>query len=130
MAPIVFNLFALTATLLSTVALAAPTSPSGCGRVHIMCARGTSQAPGVGSIGDVAKEIKKYADDAIISAVSYPASQTNPDYLDSVKIGATNLQSMIKNTVDKCPHVRIVLLGYSQVSLILPFSPSPTTNVA
>lgn len=119
MATVVFKVCALTATLLSTVALAAPTSSSGCGRVHIMCARGTSQAPGVGSIGEVADQIKLYADAAIISAVPYPASQTNPDYLDSVKLGATHLQSMIKSTVDRCPGVRIVLLGYSQVATSL-----------
>jgi len=114
-ASMAFKLFALSVTLLSNVAFAAPTSKQGCGRVHIMCARGTSQAPGVGSIGEVADQIKLFATEAIISAVPYPASETNPVYLDSVKLGATHLQSMIKNTVAECPDVRIVLLGYSQV---------------
>lgn len=115
MPSVALQILSLAVILLMNLAVAAPiadTAPA-CWQTRIFAARGTGQSAGVGSIGITANQMKLFARFATVEAVQYPASYT-PTYLGSVKIGATNLQAMIKDAVDECPNVRIVLLGYSQ----------------
>lgn len=120
MAANMISLLSLFAVTLSNIATAAPvasteTLKSRCaGSITVIAARGTYQDPGVGSLSAVTDLITTYASDANILAVDYPATMENPAYMDSVKIGAGNLQQMIKDIVDDCPNNKIALLGYSQ----------------
>ncbi len=85
--------------------------------VHIIAARGTGEAPGEGEIGSLSTMIEAAIPNSDSVAVNYPASLV-PTYMTSEEAGTAAFTSMIESYVNSCNNTRIVLLGYSQVSII------------
>lgn len=83
--------------------------------VQIIAARGTDQAPGLGSMAGVVEEIMNTIPGSQAVGLAYPASML-PTYRDSESAGARNMTVYIKYFAEKCPDTKLVLLGYSQVS--------------
>jgi pimeloyl-ACP methyl ester carboxylesterase len=89
--------------VISSFFVAPPASASGCPATELVFARGTSESPGLGEVGDAfaaALNIPVYA-------VDYPASMS---FNDSVLAGVGD----IVRHVEACPGTRFVIGGYSQ----------------
>lgn len=86
--------------------------------LHIIVARGTTEEPGTGITGMVADEIAGKISDSQVLALDYPASFTDPDYVDSEGEGATMMKKQILDYHKACPDGKMALMGYSQVGLI------------
>ena len=90
----------------------------GCNDVEVVFARGTSEAPGIGRVGEAfvnnlagligGRSLGVYA-------VNYPASY---DFL-AVADGANDASGHIQWVADNCPNTRIVLGGYSQGAAVV-----------
>jgi cutinase len=104
--------------LLATAPSASAQAP--CPDVEVVFARGTTEAPGVGSTGAAlvnamwphlgTKSIKVYS-------VDYPATLDFATSLDGVKDASSHIRSMTAN----CPDTRLVLGGYSQGAAVMGF---------
>jgi len=109
----------------------APTSP--CAPVGLIVARASTEAPGNGAIGALAKEIEKDVKAGVSDqSVEYPA-QLFP-YEPSVIKGDEATKKLLEEEVTRCPSQKIVLLGYSQgagggVSGIGPATPPVSSSV-
>ncbi|WP_082974045.1 cutinase family protein [Mycobacterium sp. E740] len=79
-----------------------------CPQVELIFARGRTEAPGAGVIGNALISALRNKTDKNVSlyAVNYPA-----DY--EVDIGANDMSSRIQDMVARCPDTRLVLGGYS-----------------
>nr|WP_308207432.1 cutinase family protein [Mycolicibacterium komossense] len=98
----------------------APASAAACPDVEVIFARGTTEAPGVGGIGqsfvdDVRSRVSPKS--VGVYAVQYPASTDFPTGV----IGIGDASAHIQNTAANCPNTRIVLGGYSQGAAVMGF---------
>jgi cutinase len=100
-----------------TVTLAGPLAPAaqadGCPDIEVVFARGTTEAPGVGRVGqafidDLRGRVAPRSVGAY--AVNYPASW---DFLAAAG-GANDASAHIQWMMQNCPATRLVLGGYSQ----------------
>ena len=85
-----------------------------------MFARGTTEAPGVGGIGQAfidSLQSKVGAKSFGVYAVDYPASTDFPTALDGIKDAGDHVESMVAN----CPKTKMVLGGYSQGAAVMGF---------
>ncbi|KAK3389775.1 cutinase-domain-containing protein [Podospora didyma] len=80
--------------------------------VHMLVARGSTEAPGLGRIGVVAGNVSALVPGSTIEPVDYPATFEN--YSDSEAKGAAFFTKSIVDYTALCPKTKIVLLGYSQ----------------
>ncbi|HEX9335449.1 MAG TPA: cutinase family protein [Pseudonocardiaceae bacterium] len=97
-------------------AVAAPTSP--CATVHVIAARGSTEAPGAGVIGSLVTDIQNGVSATVSTqAVDYPA-QLFP-YDTSSTAGDTAVKQELTAEVQQCPSQAIVLVGYSQGAQII-----------
>ena len=79
-----------------------------------MFARGTTEPPGVGGIGQAFVDSLRSQLDARsvgVYAVNYPASN---DFVNSTPAGSSDASSHIQSMAANCPNTRMVLGGYSQ----------------
>ena len=112
---------AAAAALLIGSVVAAPQPPTaaadGCPNVEVVFARGTSEPPGIGRVGDafVSTLAPKVSGPVGTYAVNYPA---NYDFLQSTG-GANDASGHIQYMVDNCPDTRLVLGGYSQGAAVI-----------
>jgi hypothetical protein len=83
--------------------------------VHIIAARASGEEPGGGTIGTVVGNVVEAISGSDSVAVDYPATVEN--YASSVAVGIKNMTELITSYVATCPDARIVLMGYSQVSV-------------
>lgn len=84
-----------------------------CADVHVITARGSTEAPGEGSTGALVTQIVNASDQTVSrAAVDYPATLTN--YANSSARGVSALTTQLTRQVDKCPDQKIVLTGFSQ----------------
>jgi hypothetical protein len=101
--------------------LPAPTaSADPCPDVEVIFARGTTEAPGVGGIGqafvdDVRSKVSPKT--VGVYAVQYPASTDFPTGV----IGISDASAYIQSTAASCPGTRMVLGGYSQGAAVMGF---------
>ncbi|MCP9270639.1 cutinase family protein [Mycolicibacterium arenosum] len=100
--------------LTSPIADAAP-----CPDVEVVFARGTTEPPGVGGIGQAfVDSVRAQAGGRSVGvyAVNYPASR---DFGTSTPAGADDAAAHIRSMAASCPGTRMVLGGYSQGAAVI-----------
>lgn len=99
--------------------LAAPVPP-GCPDVEVIFARGTTEAPGLGAMGQAFVDdlrTKLGGKSVGVYAVDYPASPDFPTAVVGITDASTHVQEMAMN----CPDTKMVLGGYSQGAAVMGF---------
>ena len=116
----------LAASLLGVGALAAPLEGGlekrACPGVHIFGARETTASPGYGSAATVVNSILSAYPGSTTEAINYPAcggqsSCGGVSYSSSVSQGISAVANAVNSFNSQCPSTKLVLVGYSQVSL-------------
>lgn len=85
----------------------------GCNDIEVVFARGTSELPGIGRVGEsFVDDLRARVGNRSVGtyAVNYPASY---DFLTAAD-GANDASAYVQNIVNTCPDTRLVLGGYSQ----------------
>ncbi len=106
--------FPVAATVLSPAMASAQPCPD----VEVVFARGTSEAPGVGRVGQaLADSLRAQLGGRTVGTygVNYPATY---DFLNAAG-GATDAENRIALMAQQCPGTRIVLGGYSQGAAVV-----------
>jgi len=114
----VTSAIACTAGLTAALLPAPAAGAAGCNDVQVVFARGTSEDPGIGRVGQAfVDELRRRAGDRSVGvyAVNYPASL---DFLAAAD-GANDASAFIQNVAVNCPATRLVLGGYSQGAAIV-----------
>jgi cutinase len=100
--------------LVAPVAIPAVAAAGPCPDVEVVFARGTTEPPGVGWIGQAfvdAMGSRVGGRPLGVYAVDYPASR---DFSASTRAGANNASAHVQSMAVDCPATRMVLAGYSQ----------------
>ena len=107
------------------IALLMPTAAAEpCPDVEIVFARGTTEPPGVGGVGQAfvdALRSQLPGRSIGVYAVDYPASN---DFDNSAPAGANDASAHIQSMAANCPNTRMVLGGYSQGAGVVDLSTS------
>jgi cutinase len=85
-----------------------------CPDVEVVFARGTTEPPGVGGIGQAfVDSLRSHLGERSMGvyAVNYPASR---DFVSSTPAGADDASAHIQSMAANCPSTQLVLGGYSQ----------------
>jgi cutinase len=93
-----------------------------CPDVEIVFARGTTEPPGVGGVGQGFVDSLRSqlgGRSVAVYAVDYPASR---DFDSSTPAGANDASSHIQSMAADCPNTRMVLGGYSQGAAVIDLS--------
>ncbi len=91
-----------------------------CPDVEVVFARGTTEAPGVGDIGqNFVDTLRSHvgAKSLGVYPVNYPASTDFPTAIDGINDAGTHVESMAAT----CPKTKMVLGGYSQGAAVMGF---------
>jgi Cutinase len=115
----------LGAALVASWALLAAPTPSAaaadpCPDVEVIFARGTTEPPGVGGIGQTfVDSVRSQVGTKSVGvyAVQYPASSDFPTGV----IGIRDASAHIQSTAANCPDTKMVLGGYSQGAAVMGF---------
>lgn len=97
-----------------------PASAEGCPDVEAVFARGTTEAPGVGAIGQAfvdSLQSKVGPKSFRVYAVDYPASPDFPTAVDGIRDAGDHVESMAAS----CPKTKMVLGEYSQGAAVMGF---------
>jgi cutinase len=90
-----------------------------CPDVEVVFARATTEAPGVGGVGQAfvdSLRAQVQGRSVGVYAVNYAASD---DFAPSASAGAVDANAHVRSTAANCPNTRIVLGGYSQGALVI-----------
>jgi cutinase len=93
-----------------------------CPDVEVVFARGTTEPPGVGGVGQAfVDSLRSHAGGRSIGvyAVNYPATN---DFPRSTPIGVDDASAHIQQTSAACPNTKMVLGGYSQGAAVIDLS--------
>lgn len=110
------------ATVLSVPIPSASAQP--CPDIEVVFARGTSEAPGVGGIGQAfVDSLRSQAGgrDVAVYPVNYQAASNFDDRLEfarTVVDGIRDAGTHVESTAANCPNTRMVLGGYSQGAVV------------
>jgi cutinase len=120
-----FGAAALTAAALP-IMLTSPTAAQAapCPDVEIVFARGTTEPPGVGGIGQAfVDSLRSQLGQRTVGvyAVNYPASR---DFETSTPAGRDDASAHIQSMAASCPDTRMVLGGYSQGAAVVDLATS------
>jgi cutinase len=98
----------LAAGLMLAPATLIPTASASCSDVEVVFARGRTESPGAGVVGNnfVSALRSRVNRNVSLYAVRYPADT-------EIDIGANDMSAHVQNTINGCPNTRIVLGGYS-----------------
>lgn len=105
---------ALTAPITLPAATAAP-----CPDVEVVFARGTTEPPGVGGVGQAfVDSLRSQAGGRSVGvyAVNYPATN---NFSSSIDAGANDTSAHVRSMAANCPNTRMVLGGYSQGAAVM-----------
>ncbi len=97
---------------------AAPAHADYCNDIEVVFARGTSEDPGIGRVGDAfVNDLRSLVGGRSMGvyAVNYPASY---DFLAAAN-GANDASARIQYIANTCPNTKIVLGGYSQGAAVV-----------
>ncbi len=103
--------------LFSTVAPLASAAP--CPDVEVVFARGTTEPPGVGGIGQAfVDSVQSHLGGRTVGvyAVNYPASN---DFARSAPAGSDDMSAHVQRMAVDCPDAKMVLGGYSQGAAVV-----------
>jgi len=95
-----------------------PTANAACNNIEVVFARGTTEPPGIGRVGQAfVNELRGDVGNRSIGVygVEYPATY---DFLAAAQ-GANDASAHIQDVMANCPNTRIVLGGYSQGAAIV-----------
>jgi len=110
----------LSASALSLTLTTAPLAAAApCPDVEIVFARGTTEPPGVGGIGQAFVESlrSRLGERSVgVYAVNYPASR---DFGRSAPAGRDDMSAHVQSMAASCPNTRTVLGGYSQGAAVV-----------
>ena len=116
---------ALTASLLLATGALAGNAPrqADCPPIHVFGARETTAPPGMGTAGPIVNAIVQAHPGATSEAIDYPACGGQPEcggvqYEASAQQGTQATASAVNGFNERCPDTELVLIGYSQVSLV------------
>ncbi|BBZ16319.1 cutinase family protein [Mycolicibacterium gadium] len=132
----ILGLLGLTATALPLTLATAPTAAAApCPDVEIVFARGTTEPPGVGGIGQAFVDSlrSRLGERSVgVYAVNYPASR---DFGRSTPAGRDDVSAHVQSMATTCPNTRMVLGGYSQGAAVVDLAtaampPAVADNVA
>ena len=111
---------AATACSLTLPALTAPVAEAApCPDVEVVFARGTTEPPGVGGIGQAfVDSVRSQVGGRSVGvyAVNYPASN---DFSRSAPAGGDDMSAHVQAMAANCPNTRMVLGGYSQGAAVV-----------
>lgn len=99
---------------------AAPAVADSCPDVEVVFARGTSEPPGVGRIGQSFVDTLRSrlgTKSVGVYPVNYPATTDFPTAADGISDAGAHVQQMATN----CPRTKMVLGGYSQGAAVMGF---------
>jgi cutinase len=124
--PALILALAALAAAVPTVA-SAPATAAPCPDVQVVFARGTSEPPGLGSVGgpfvdDLRARVAPRTVDA--TAVDYPATN---DFNTSTPAGSDAARSLIESIAASCPNTKMVLGGYSQGAAVIESATNETS---
>ena len=107
--------------------IAAPVAGAApCPDVEVVFARGTTEPPGVGGIGQAfVDSVRSQVGGRSVGvyAVNYPASN---DFASSTPAGGDDMSAHVQSMAANCPNTRMVLGGYSQGAAVVDLA---TTNM-
>ena len=110
--------FLIAATIISALPSAPPASAVVCNDIEVVFARGTSELPGIGRVGEafVGDLAARVGNRSVgVYGVNYPASY---DFLTAAD-GAADATNRIAAMSQQCPSTRYVLGGYSQGAAVV-----------
>ena len=110
--------FLAAGTIISALPSAPPANAVVCNDIEVVFARGTSELPGIGRVGEafVSDLAARVGNRSVgVYGVNYPASY---DFLTAAD-GANDASAHIQNVVNNCPGTRLVLGGYSQGAAVM-----------
>ncbi|MBW0017216.1 MAG: cutinase family protein [Mycobacterium sp.] len=101
----------------AAILLASPTASAACPDVEVVFARGTSEPPGVGKVGEALVDALRQQSRRNVGAygVNYPA---NKDFLAATD-GANDTSDHVQHMANNCPNTKLVLGGYSQGAAVI-----------
>jgi cutinase len=103
---------------------------SACPDVEVVFARGTTEPPGVGGIGQAFVDSVRSnlgGRSVGVYAVNYPASN---DFVRSTPAGADDASAHLRSMAANCPNTRMVLGGYSQGAAVIDLATTATPEAA
>ena len=100
-----------------------------CPDIGVAFARGTSEPPGVGIIGQAFVEslrTQAFPRTVGVHGVNYPASNDffGPGFTLNVVDGSRDVLDHIRGVVSVCPHTQMIIGGYSQGAMVSAFATS------
>src|ERR1700757_837882 len=111
------------AVVAAWASLGAATLPSAtaapCSDAEVVFARGTTEPPGVGGVGQAFVDaLRSQAGGRSVGvyAVDYPATN---DFATSVPAGANDASAHVRTMAASCPNTKMVLGGYSQGAAVI-----------
>ena len=105
---------AVAAYTLPIAVIQTPVAADPCPDIEVVFARGTTEPPGVGGVGQAFVDSLRSlvgARSVAAYAVDYPASW---DFDTGMPAGASDASAHVQSTAANCPNTRVVLGGYSQ----------------
>ncbi|KAG5931544.1 hypothetical protein E4U59_000222 [Claviceps monticola] len=83
--------------------------------LYIISVRGTGEERGIGVAGTtIGTQVQRRVNGTKIVALDYPATFSDPSYVDSVVNGTKSLSQLISEHVKSCPNDKMAIMGYSQ----------------